>query len=171
MDYGPLQRKLGHSFAQATLLQQALTDRGVQATLTDERLAAFHGVENTYIAIFQVLGGLGVILGSAGLGLVTARNLVERRQEFAILHTLGIPAAVTRQVVLGEVAQLIRWGLGIGLAAALVAILPSLTATGLSRTLGWIALLAGGIGLSAWGCSWLGFRRQLGRTQEATREF
>ena len=27
MDYGPLQRKLGHSFAQASLLQQALTHR------------------------------------------------------------------------------------------------------------------------------------------------
>jgi ribonuclease-3 len=31
MDYGPLQRKLGYSFAQASLLQQALTHRSHSA--------------------------------------------------------------------------------------------------------------------------------------------
>ena len=66
---------------------------------TAGRLAAFHGVENTYIAIFHLLGGLGVVLGSAGLGLVTARNLAERKFEFAMLHTLGVPARVSRRVV------------------------------------------------------------------------
>jgi ABC-type lipoprotein release transport system permease subunit len=153
------------------LLQQALADRGVTATPTSERLAAFHGVENTYISIFHVLGGLGVILGSAGLGLVTARNLTERRYEFAILHTLGIPAAVTRRVVLGEVAQLIRWGLGIGLVAAVVAILPTLATAGWARSLAWIGLLIAGIGLNAWCWSWLVFRRRLGAALDARREF
>jgi hypothetical protein len=153
------------------LLQQTLADRGVTATPTSERLAAFHGVENTYISIFHVLGGLGVILGSAGLGLVTARNLVDRRYEFAILHTLGIPAAITRRVVLGEVAQLIRWGLGIGLVAAVVAILPTLATAGWAWSLAWIGLLVLGIGLTAWGGSWLVFRRRLGTALDARREF
>ena len=153
------------------LLQQTLADRGVTATPTSERLAAFHGVENTYISIFHVLGGLGVILGSAGLGLVTARNLVDRRYEFAILHTLGIPAAITRRVVLGEVAQLIRWGLGIGLVAAVVAILPTLATAGWAWSLAWIGLLVLGIGLTAWGGSWLVFRRRLGSALDARREF
>ena len=40
-----------------------------RALYTTDRLAAFHSVENTYISIFNVLGGLGVILGAAGLGL------------------------------------------------------------------------------------------------------
>jgi ABC-type lipoprotein release transport system permease subunit len=153
------------------ILQQSLADRGVTATPTSERLAAFHGVENTYISIFHLLGGLGVILGSAGLGLVTARNLTERRYEFAILHTLGIPAAVTRRVVLGEVAQLIRWGLGIGLVAAVVAILPALATSGWVRSLAWIGLLVLGIGLNAWCWSWLVFRRRLGAALDAQREF
>ena len=37
MDYGPLQRKLGHSFAQAPLLQQALTHRS-HSTSHNERI-------------------------------------------------------------------------------------------------------------------------------------
>ena len=152
-------------------LEQTLADRGAVVTPTSERLAAFHAVENTYISIFQVLGGLGVILGSAGLGLVTARNLMERRYEFAILHSLGIPPAVTRRVVLGEVAQLIRWGLGLGWLAAVVAILPTLTATGWAASLAWTAVLVLAIGLCAWGGSWLVFRRRFATAVNAQREF
>ncbi|MEM9238074.1 MAG: FtsX-like permease family protein, partial [Verrucomicrobiota bacterium] len=124
-------------------LQRNLTDLGATVTTTAQRLAAFHSVENTYISIFNVLGGLGVILGAAGLGLVTARNLAERRDEFAMLHTIGIPNAITRGVVRKEVRTLILAALLIGLIAALVSILPSLPkqpAPGI--TLAWIAALA-----------------------------
>ena len=109
-----------------TQLQKATADRGSTVTLTRERLEGFHGVENTYIAIFHVLGGLGLILGSAGLGIVTARNLAERRGEFGVLRTIGIPHRVTRNVIFKEVRAFIGWAFGIGLLASLVAILPAL---------------------------------------------
>jgi len=35
---------------------------------TPEKLAAFHRVENTYLSTFQALGGLGLLLGTLGLG-------------------------------------------------------------------------------------------------------
>ena len=142
------------------LLQKNLSELGPQVTTTRERLTAFNQVENTYIAIFQVLGGFGVILGSAGLGLVTARNLDERRYEFAILHAVGVPGSVARRIVLLETAQFIRWGLGIGLLAAMVSILPALAAGGGSlRALAWLVVLVAMIAANAWFCSWLGFRR------------
>ena len=109
-----------------TQLQKATADRGSTVTLTRERLEGFHGVENTYIAIFHVLGGLWLILGSAGLGIVTARNLAERRGEFGVLRTIGIPHRVTRNVIFKEVRAFIGWAFGIGLLASLVAILPAL---------------------------------------------
>ena len=49
-------------------LQIATVDLGGKVTATKDRLAAFHEVENTYIAIFNVLGALGMILGSVGVG-------------------------------------------------------------------------------------------------------
>ena len=154
------------------ILQQTLADQGAMVVTTRERLAAFHGVENTYIAIFQVLGGLGVLVGSAGLGLVTARNLQERRYEFAILHTVGVPGAITRRVVLLEAGQFIRWGLGIGLMAAMVSILPTLDTGGSSmKSLAWIGLLVGLIAANAWAWSWLGFRRQIRTALNASQEF
>lgn len=139
-------------------LQKALADHGAVVTTTRERLAAFHGVENAYISIFQLLGGLGVIVGSAGLGLVTARNLIERRHEFSILHTLGVPEETTRRVVLLEAGQLIRWGLGIGTLAATLSILPSLASgTGLTQlaSIGLLLILSASTARLA---SWLGLR-------------
>ena len=152
-------------------LQRALADEGATVTSTRERLAAFNAVENTYLAIFHLLGGLGVLVGSAGLGLLTARNLHARRYEFAILHTLGMPAAVARRVVFGEAGQIIRWGLGIGVLAALVAILPSLSTASMARSLGWIALLVALIAANAWGWSWLGYHRQLRHASAAALEY
>lgn len=141
------------------VLQRSLTDLGASVTTTADRLAAFHSVENTYISIFNVLGGLGVILGAAGLGIVTARNLSERRGEFTRLHQIGVPARVIRSVVFTEIRRYILWALAIGLGAALVSILPSLPSAGLAPTLGSIAVLALAFLAIAALCAWFAYRR------------
>ena len=141
------------------ILQKSLTDLGATVTSTSDRLAAFHSVENTYISIFNVLGGLGVILGAAGLGLVTARNLAERKNEFTQLHQLGISRKIIRSLVFRETRQFILWAVGIGLVAAIVSILPALPKTGLLVTLGWIAALAALFLLTAASCAWLAYRK------------
>ncbi|MBJ05567.1 MAG: hypothetical protein CMO40_00385 [Verrucomicrobiaceae bacterium] len=147
-------------------IQKATADRGSTVTTTRERLEGFHGVENTYIAIFHVLGGLGLILGSAGLGIVTARNLVERKGEFQLMRTMGIAHRVTRKVIFKEVRAFIGWGLVIGLLASVVAILPALAGTPPLETLlglGLMVILIAGnslfwafVGYAA------GYRRRIG---------
>ena len=56
-------------------LEKAFWDDGLELTPTLLRLSRLHSVENAYISIFQLLGGLGLILGCAGLGVVAARNV------------------------------------------------------------------------------------------------
>jgi ABC-type antimicrobial peptide transport system permease subunit len=141
------------------ILQSSLTDLGATVTTTTERLAAFNSVENTYISIFNVLGGLGVILGAAGLGIVTARNLAERQHEFTQLHQIGISRKIIRSLIIRETRQFILWAIGIGLLAAIISILPALPKTGLLVTLGWIAALAVMFLLTASACAWLAFRK------------
>jgi ABC-type antimicrobial peptide transport system permease subunit len=141
------------------ILQRSLTDLGATITTTTDRMAAFHSVENTYISIFNLLGGLGVILGSAGLGIVTARNLSERRGEFSQLHQLGIPRPVLRSLVTREIRTFILWSIGIGLSAAIISILPSLPQTGLISTLGWITVLALLFLVTASTCAWIAYRK------------
>jgi putative ABC transport system permease protein len=139
-------------------LQKSLTDLGATLTTTAERLAAFHSVENTYISIFNVLGGLGVILGSAGLGLVTARNLAERRNEFAQLRQLGIPNKIIRSLVVRETRLAILWALAIGIASAAIAIFPTLPATNLLPTLAAISTLVALFLITATTCAALAWR-------------
>jgi putative ABC transport system permease protein len=141
------------------ILQRALTDLGATVTTTSERLAAFNSVENTYISIFNVLGGLGVILGAAGLGIVTARNLAERRNEFTQLHQIGISRKIIRSLIIRETRQLILWAIAIGLLAALISVLPALPATGLLTTLSWITSLAILFLLTATSCAWIAYRK------------
>ncbi|MDB4537256.1 ABC transporter permease, partial [Akkermansiaceae bacterium] len=117
-------------------LQIATADLGGKVTATKDRLAAFHEVENTYIAIFNVLGALGMILGSVGVGVVTARNLVERREEFRTLKVLGISKAMREEVMKKEVSSMVKWGLGIGLVSALISVIPVL-----GETVGFLDLL------------------------------
>jgi ABC-type antimicrobial peptide transport system permease subunit len=100
-----------------------------------------------------------VILGAAGLGLVTARNLAERRNEFTQLHQLGISRKIIRSLVFRETRQFILWAVGIGLVAAIVSILPALPKTGLLVTLGWIAALAALFLITAASCAWLAYRK------------
>ena len=141
------------------VLQKSLTDLGATVTTTTDRLAAFNSVENTYISIFNVLGGLGVILGSAGLGIVTARNLSERRNEFSQLHQIGVSRMIIRSLIFREIRQFILWSIAIGLVAALISILPVLQQTDLVVTLAWIAALAVMFVLTASACAWLAYRR------------
>ena len=110
-------------------LTKALTDFGLEMQTTQQRLAEFQTVENTYLAIFQALGGLGLLLGSVGLGIVVVRNMLERHSEFALLRAVGFRGPELRSLVYGENRWLIVWGLLVGASAAIAAIWPSLLAT------------------------------------------
>ena len=87
-------------------------------------------VQNTYLSIFQVLGGLGLILGSAGLGVVLLRNVLERRGELACLQAVGFGRPALVRLVLWEHWVLLGMGLAGGVAAAIVAVLPALRSPG-----------------------------------------
>lgn len=107
-------------------LTEALRDYGFEVTPAAQRLALFQNVENTYLSIFQALGGLGLLLGSAGLGVVVLRNVLERRGELALLRAVGWKRETLNRLIFIEHAALALVGLGIGVTAGLIAIVPSL---------------------------------------------
>jgi len=101
-------------------------DAGLAMEPAAERLGTFAAVENTYLAIFQALGGLGLVLGSVGLGLVVLRSVLERRGELALLRAVGLSARDVRRVVMAEHVGLLAMGLVCGIAAATVALVPAM---------------------------------------------
>lgn len=126
-------------------IEETLTDFGADAKSTAERLAEFHQVENTYLSTFQMLGGLGLLLGTVGLGAVLMRNVLERRRELAMLRALGFKQPHFFAMVVAENALLLACGLFTGAACALLAIAPVLFERGGSLPASSIALLLGGV--------------------------
>ncbi|HUW17940.1 MAG TPA: ABC transporter permease [Sedimentisphaerales bacterium] len=114
----------------AEKLSGALKDFGLELTPAVQRLAAFSVVENTYLSIFQMLGGLGLVLGSVGLGLVVLRNVVDRRGELGMLRAVGFDKAALKRMVFYEHSGLMLAGLVCGVAAAVLAVGPALRSPG-----------------------------------------
>jgi putative ABC transport system permease protein len=110
----------------AAALSRALGDAGLELTPSADRLDQFNAVQNTYLGTFQILGGLGLILGSVGLGVVVLRNVFERRAELALLVAVGYRVRSLKRLVLLEHVSLLLAGLALGLLAGLVAVLPNL---------------------------------------------
>jgi ABC-type antimicrobial peptide transport system permease subunit len=112
------------------LLDSALADRGFEATTTAQRLASFWAVENTYLSTFQAVGGLGLLLGALGLAVVLLRTVWERRGELALFRALGFRRSALSWLVLSENSFLLAVGLGVGVVAALIAVVPHLGTSG-----------------------------------------
>jgi len=151
-------------------LSKALQDVGLDLTPAPQRLAQFNAVQNTYLSTFQVLGGLGLLLGSVGLGVVVLRNVLERRGELALLRAVGFREHAVRWLVMSEHGALLMLGLLGGVIAAVVAVLPALLSPGAEIPYASLAATLGAVLASGWVWTWLAARVALrGRLLDALR--
>jgi putative ABC transport system permease protein len=151
-------------------LSRALQDVGLEVTPAVQRLNAFNAVQNTYLGTFQILGGLGLLLGSAGLGVVVLRNVLERRSELGVLVAMGFRRRALQALILSEHGALLGLGLGIGILAAAVAVLPALLSPGRQLPYLSLGLTLGAVLLNGVLWTWLATRYALrGNLLEALR--
>lgn len=134
-----------------------LADYGAEVVPTSDVLRDFLRVENTYLTIFLALGGLGLILGSAGAGLVLLFNVIDRRGELAMMQAMGFSKAVLNRLLLAEHIGLFAAGVLVGGLSAIVAVLPAVQSAGLG-TLATALLLTTVVLLSGFVWVWFGGR-------------
>jgi len=134
-------------------LTRRLANAGLSVETSVDRLMAFGQVENTYLSIFMVLGGLGLVLGCAGLGLIVVRNLLERQGELAMLRAVGFSRRALMKMVCFEHIFLLGAGLLAGMSCALIAVAPTLRAASGRLPLGLLTILMLMIGAS--GALWV----------------
>jgi len=142
-------------------LSRALQDVGLELTPAAKRLAQFNAVQNTYLNTFQVLGGVGLLIGTAGLGVVVLRNVLERRGEFGLLLALGYPHRLVRRIVLSEHVGLLAMGLLIGIVAALCAVAPFVFFGREGLPFGWLGVTLGAVIVVGLMCTVLATRSAL----------
>jgi len=114
----------------AALLSRQLENFGLSLERAEVRLNTLNAVENTYLGIFQALGGIGLLLGSIGLALVVGRNTLERRSELALLGAVGFSRRRIVWLVTFEHAVLLSLGLLAGLGASVLSLVPALLTPG-----------------------------------------
>lgn len=107
------------------MLERTFQDYGIEVTSTTQRLKSFYAVTNTYLSIFMLLGGLGVVLGTIGLAIVLIRNIIDRKGEIANYMAIGFNNYTINKTIILENAYLLITGMLIGLISALIGIIPS----------------------------------------------
>lgn len=126
-------------------LEKKFGKSGVEFQPSVERMESFYSVELTYLRMFLVLGGLGLLLGCVGMGIVVLRNVMERRGELAVLVCMGLSRRQIRLMVVAEHAALLVMGLVIGIVSSAIAIWPNLISPGVDIPYAAIASLLAGV--------------------------
>lgn len=124
-----------------TYLNQNFTDFGIDIMRASDRLAEFNSVTNTYLTVFMILGGLGVLIGTIGLGIVLLRNMLDRRHEIALMQAMGFAKNKIFKIIFWENFILLIAGLFIGLLSAFIGILPSLLSKSLEMQASMIVII------------------------------
>jgi ABC-type antimicrobial peptide transport system permease subunit len=107
-------------------LTERLSEYGVHFEPAGERLASFFVVTNTYLSVFTILGGIGMILGVTGLGLILIRNFNQRKRDFGLMLAGGFSLRSIQTIIFGEHARILFYGIFTGIISALVATWPSI---------------------------------------------
>lgn len=144
----PLRAEVGSA------LTTAWADACATLVPAGERLRQLQAVQNTFLAGFQALAALGLLLGTVGVAAVQAQGLLERRNALAVLEAIGFAPATVRRLIVSETLVTVGLGLVAGSLAGCLAIAPLLL-SGLGRVpLGWMTL-AGALTLASAGLAGL----------------
>lgn len=108
------------------VLQTVWSNDGVSIDAASDRLRSLYAVQNTFLAGFQALGGLGLLLGTAGIAAVAMQGVFERRQAFSVLRAIGFSRSRLRWLVGTEQLLLVAMGLAVGGTCGFVALWPAL---------------------------------------------
>jgi putative ABC transport system permease protein len=145
--------RLAHLEKARMVLEDGWSESGLSLASSDSVLKQLLAVQNTYLGAFQVLGALGLLLGTIGLGVSQLRNAIERRGELAAMRAIGFTKSrLVWLLTLENGWQLMR-GIGIGVGAAALATLPSLLSGQPFSGLAWPGLMMTMVILSGLLCS------------------
>ena len=105
----------------ATALEEEFIEHGIQAVSLEKSVREFTALNFTFTRIIQGFMGLGLVVGIAALGIITARSVVERRVQVGILRAIGFNGGMVQLAFIVESSFIALLGisLGIGLAFGL----------------------------------------------------
>ncbi|HVM40032.1 MAG TPA: FtsX-like permease family protein, partial [Acidimicrobiia bacterium] len=106
--------------AAAEELEAAFLPRGLEAEAVSDLLAEAVGQSWTVNRLIQGFLGLGLVVGVVALGVVSARSVVERRQQIGVLRAIGFQPSMVRLSFLAEASFISLLAIGAGTTLGLI---------------------------------------------------
>jgi len=124
----------------ARAVARAWSDAGPAVVPAVARLRSLQAVQNTFLAGFQALGTLGLVLGTAGVAAVQVQSVLERRGSLGLLQAVGFTRGRLQSLVVLETLLMVLLGLAAGTFSGCLALAPAFASGRALVPAGWIAL-------------------------------
>lgn len=106
--------------AVARAAERSLLSGGLNASLMSDRFTVTQAILRGMLQLFQGFLALGLITGLAGLAVISARTVVERRQQVGMLRAIGMPTAAIAWMFVLESSFVALSGILVGTAIGMV---------------------------------------------------
>jgi putative ABC transport system permease protein len=106
--------------AVAKAVEASLLRRGAEAETYQQILDDAVGANMLFIRLVQGFMGLGLVVGVAALGVISARAVVERRQQLGMLRAIGFQPEMVRRTLLAETSIVALTAIVVGTVLGLV---------------------------------------------------
>lgn len=100
--------------ATADALESSFLMNGMEADVLKEELEEMVGTQLTFNYILQGFMGLGLLVGVAALGVISARSVAERRQQIGVLRAIGFQRRMVQLSFLLESSFVALLGIVVG---------------------------------------------------------
>ena len=104
----------------ARALESAFLSNGMEADILAEELGRQVAAQVTFNYILQGFMGLGLVVGVAALGVISARAVVERRQQIGVLRAIGFRQRMVQLIFLLESSYVALLGIFMGSTLGLI---------------------------------------------------
>lgn len=98
----------------AKSLESGFLTSGMQTIVIRDIIAEFLEISSSIMGLFQVYLGLGLVVGIAGLGIITVRSVVERTQEIGVMRAIGYKRKMIRRTFIMEISFISLLGIVVG---------------------------------------------------------
>jgi len=106
--------------AVARALESTFVDYGLTTSVPQGDLEAGSSLARSSLALLEAFMSLGLIVGSASIGIISARAVVERRQQIGMLRAIGYRRWMIQWSFLLEASFVALLGIGLGVGLGLV---------------------------------------------------
>ncbi len=98
----------------AQALEKSMLSSGLNAAPLSELFAAGQAILRGILGLFQGFLALGLVVGIAGLGVISSRTVVERRQQIGVLRAIGYPSGTVALLFVLEANFIALTGILVG---------------------------------------------------------